>query len=71
MLLAPGVARWCRPGKYKELLFQEENSAVLNAPSNAPETARLHTDVPSNNSAGNLAAMSNLDQKTNVKFWSR
>lgn len=39
---------------------------VSNAPPNVPETARLHTDVPSNNSAGNVAALSNSDQKANV-----
>lgn len=56
VLLAPSGVR-CRPGKCKELLFRDENSAVSNAPPNAPETARLHADVPSNDSAGNLAAL--------------
>jgi len=42
VLLVPGAQ--CRPGKYEELLFQDENF-VSNAPPNAPETARLYADV--------------------------
>ena len=57
VLLAPGAQCW--PGKYEKLLSQDKNSIVSNAPPNAPETARLYTDVLSNNFAGNSAVLSN------------
>jgi len=63
VLLVPGAQ--CRPGKYEKLLSRDENFVVSNAPPNAPETARLYADVPSNNSAGNLAALNNSYQKAN------